>query len=407
MLQRFTLGLSIVAAFAAANADAPRARGADESVDCGCGCGVAAPGGWFTADYLQWWLQGDRTPALVTSNPAGTALEDVGNLAAPSTSVLFGDDRTGDAGRPGVRLGGGKWLGDGCDLALGGEIFWVGEDAENFSRLSDGNPALARPFFNTDPDINAPDAELIAFDDPSDGDIVDGRVSVQTGSDIYSANLDLHKLLAMNLQGAYGYRVESLAGYRFFRLDESLQITENLLVTGGGGAIANGTTIDVLDQFGASNEFHGFELGAKGRFYRGLWALDALGKLGLGNNHQRVRINGSTTVTVPTFDPLVTSGGLLAQDSNIGVFEHDSFALLPELQLNLIRHLNDNWDFRVGYTLLFLTDVVRPGSSIDTSVNGLFLNPNAPPFNGVSPAFALHESSVWLQGINFGLACQF
>jgi hypothetical protein len=286
-------------------------------------------------------------------------------------------------------------------------LFWVGEDAESYSALSTGDPALSRPFFNSDPNVNAPDAELVAFDDPSDGDILDGGIRIESGSDIYSACIDLHQLLAFDGGGARGYRVESLLGYRFFRLDESLQITENLLITGGGGAIANGTTIDLVDQFGSSNEFHGFELGARTRCVRGLWAIDALAKLGLGNNRQRVRINGSTTVTVPTFDPLVTSGGLLAQDSNIGVFESDAFALLPELQVNLSRRLNEYWEARVGYTLLFLTDAVRPGSQIDATVDGRFLDPNAPPFTASHPAFALDERSVWLQGINLGLACRF
>jgi hypothetical protein len=406
MVPQFRPSYCILAATLALGVGSGPSSGSEPAVDCGCCCEASAAG-WFTADYLHWWLQGDRVPALVTSSPSGTAQADAGQLELPTTAVLFGDDRINDRGRPGVRLGLGRWIDECGQWAIGGEFFWVGEDDDGFRAFSDGDPALARPFFNTDPNVNGQDAQLIAFDDSVNGDVLDGGVSVETASDIYSVNIDLHQLAVNNVSGGYGWRIEALAGYRFFRLDENLRISEDLLVTGGGGGVVVGTTFDIFDEFGASNEFHGFEVGSKTRCYHGLWTIDMLAKLGIGNNHQRVRIDGVTVVTVPNFAPLASSGGLLAQDSNIGAFEHDSFALLPELQINLARQLNDYWEFRVGYTLLFLTDVVRPGGHIDSSADGRFLDPLSPPFTPTNPAFTLDETSIWLQGVNFGLACQF
>jgi hypothetical protein len=132
-----------------------------------------------------------------------------------------------------------------------------------------------------------------------------------------------------------------------------------------------------------------------------------LAKLGLGNDHQRIRIDGSTTVTVPTFSPFTTSGGLLVQESNAGVYEFDEFALLPELRLQIGRRLTETCQFRVGYNLLFLTEALRPGPSIDRMVDGRFLDPLAPPFVATGPVFTQESSSVWLQGINVGFLCYF
>jgi hypothetical protein len=384
-----------------------------ESASC-CGkktlrracCCQSPSDGWFTADYLNWWLQGDRVPALVTSSPAGTAQSDVGILGLPTTTVLLGDERIADAGRPGVRIGLGQWLDVHSEWALAGEGFWVSEDAVRFSAFSAGDPALARPFFNTDPNVNAEDAELVAFDDPVNGDVLDGRVSLEARSEIYSTNVDLEKVVVRGLCRSRGYRVALLGGYRFFRLNERLEINEDLLVT-GGGAVAAGTTFEIVDRFAAANEFHGAEFGVKSRWLRGPWTFDALAKLGLGNNRQRVSAGGSTAITVPTFDPFVTEGGLLVQETNSGATERDRFALLPELQLKAACRLNNNWEWHVGYTLLFLTDAVRPGAQIDRQVDGRFLDPNAGPFTPTNPAFAFEDSSVWLQGVNVGLTYRY
>lgn len=365
-------------------------------------CPVPGADGWFTADYLHMWLQGDRVPALVTSSPLGTDREDVGVLGLPSTTILFGDDRIGGEGQPGVRLSLGRYLDNNCEIAFAGEFFWLGQDAQLFSAYSEGNPGLARPFFNTDPSVNAEDAELVAFDDPVDGDILNGQVSVDANNNIYSTSLYFTRAIAYSGGRYHGYRCESLAGYRYFQLEERLAITENLEVA-GGGSVAVGTTFDITDRFSTSNEFHGFEWGLKTQVYSGLWTFDALAKLGLGNAHQRIRIDGSTTITVPTFPPFTTSGGLLVQGSNSGVYEFDEFALLPELRLQVGRKLSNQCHLRVGYNLLFLTDALRPGPSIDRMVDGRFLDPLAPPFIATNPVFSPETSSVWLQGINVGI----
>jgi hypothetical protein len=297
----------------------------------------------------------------------------------------------------------GRWLDDCQDVGLGLEFFWLGDDAEEFVASSQGEPILARPFFNTDPGVNGEDAQLVAFDDPVAGDVLDGTVRVDTSAEAYSLATSFHRLLSSNYCGDRGYQVHLVGGYRFFRLNESLRISESLLVTEAGGLVAQGTTLDLFDDFGASNEFHGGEIGLRTVICRSAWSLDVLAKLGIGNNHQHIRINGQNSVVVPDFAPFTSGGGLFAQSSNFGNYENDEVALLPEFQLNVAWQWTDFTRLRIGYTLLFLTEAVRPGGHIDRMVNGLFLDPLAPPFVSANPAFAFDSTSVWMQGINLGI----
>jgi len=377
------------------------------SFSCGGGCSwdSACAVGWVTADYLHWWMKGDAAGVLVTSSPLGTPRPVAGVLGQPTTQILYGGDRIADGGRPGVRLGFGKYIGGTIDWAVGTELFWVGHDDDDFAAFSQGNLALARPFFNTDPNVNAEDAELVAFDDPDGFDVLDGLVSVDTHSSAFSVGTHLYHLWACRTMPDRGYRVHTFGGYRYFRLDESVRIAENLLVTEPGGAIAQGTTIDLFDQFDASNNFHGGEFGIKTHMYRGPWTLDLLAKLAVGGTLQKVRINGQNTVTVSAggIPPFTSTGGLLAQPTNIGTWQDEQFALLPQLQLHLGVQLTPSTRARVGYTLLYLTEVARPGTSIDRNVDGRFLDPLAGPFTATNPAFGFDSTSIWMQGINIGL----
>ena len=63
-------------------------------------------------------------------------------------------------------------------------------------------------------------------------------------------------------------------------------------------------------------------------------AIDAI-QLALGNNTQRVRINGSTVITPPNQTSATSAGGLLAQPTNIGTYERSDFTAIPNLSMNL------------------------------------------------------------------------
>jgi hypothetical protein len=191
-------------------------------------------------------------------------------------------------------------------------------------------------------------------------------------------------------------RIDWIAGYQFMRLDDALLIDSTHFLEQLGNI-----QLDIRDRFATQNEFHGGQIGLRGQMMRGCWSLEALGKVALGVTRQQVAIDGRTQITPGT--NLV--GGLLAQESNIGLYQRDKFAYIPELTLNLRYHATPNLSFHAGYSLIWWSDVVTSGRQIDTGVNLTQLN--GPLIGEARPEFAFDDGSYYLQGINFGLNWDF
>jgi hypothetical protein len=204
------------------------------------------------------------------------------------------------------------------------------------------------------------------------------------------------------LWDAWYYRFDVIGGYRFFKLDEGLFINDTVFPT--GGIFVPGTFIDTIDVFETENQFHGGEVGMMAEFRRSGFSLELRAKVGLGNNRQRVEIFGETTVN-DTISSVVTPGGLLALPTNIGTFSRDEFTVIPQLGLKLGYHFTDNLRATVGYDILHVNNVIRPGDQIDLSINPTQLNgqPLNPNPGGFRPAVTFRETDLWLQGFNAGI----
>jgi len=319
--------------------------------------GSCAERWWVRADYLLWWIQGNRLPPLVTMNPTGgppTGLE----------PVLFGGESVDNDLRHGVRTSLGVWLDDAQDWGLEGHYFYVGNAAGGYQAASDGDPILARPFF----DAGVPDAQWIALPGWSTG-----QIRIDTSSDAQSAGLLLRRAW---LQGCQG-QIAVLGGYRYFRFRERLTIDEDLL-------LLDAISVQSRDEFAVQNDFHGAEIGLAAALQHGRWSLDALTKLGLGGVRQRLDIGGRTESTTGG----VQEFGLLAQASNIGHASDTEFAFLPELGVNVGYGLTSSLSLRAGYSLLWLTDALRTGDQVDLDIGG--------------PA-PMDTTSICVQGINLGV----
>src|SRR5262249_30067376 len=118
-----------------------------------------------------------------------------------------------------------------------------------------------------------------------------------------------------------------------------------------------------------------------------------------------VGIDGRTAITLPSEPATNFTGGILALPSNIGGYHRGRFAVLPEFGATLHYQINPIWKVNAGYTLLILSNVVRPGDQIDTRVNTNQFPP-AVPGPTTFPKFVFNDSDVWIQGVNIGLeAC--
>src|SRR5262249_28523441 len=148
---------------------------------------------------------------------------------------------------------------------------------------SNGNPILARPFVDavTGNEI----AQFVAF--PK---LVSGQVTVDWSSRLWGAEANIrHKLLCGPC-----FHVDLLYGYRYLQLEDALSINEDLSVPLGTGQAPLG--IAIRDSFSTVNQFHGGQIGIEfeQRFFRRLF-INFDGKVALGNNHEAVNINGTTT----------------------------------------------------------------------------------------------------------------
>jgi hypothetical protein len=343
---------------------------------------------WARGDYLLWWTKGNRLPPLVTTSPGNTPIPGAGVLGMPGTQILYGNRGIDDQERAGGRLSLGHWFDDCHELGWQASLFSVGDgaSADNFSIQSPGDMILARPFFNTE--RNVQDAFIVAY--PNDSA---GQIDVLTSSEMHSASLLLRRKWS---HGCIG-RFDLVGGYRFFRYREGLTIQDTIVPLAFGGTLV----IDRFDRFRTENDFHGGEIGLSAEFDRGPWTFDMLAKIALGNVHKAVMVDGRTTVNAVGGPPAVFNRGLLTQPSNIGRRTSNDFGVLPELNLNLRYNATPCLSFLCGYTFLYLNETFRTGDQIDFNVDPRQLPPSA--FIGTEPAPFMRTTHLWAQGVNFGV----
>lgn len=399
---------------------APYYTSPDTSFNPSC-CRGARGRFYGNAEYLLWWIDGFYVPPLVTTSPAGTPQAEAGVLGEEGTTVLFGQGEILDGSRDGLRFQLGTWFNEYQDLAIEGDIFFFETKSTGFSATGvAGAPILARPFFNMvpvdgegDPLPPAEDAELVSF--PG---VVEGTVSVDSRSSFNGAGLRLRAAICCKELGgvcntcnpcgpAVGpssvSRIDVLAGYRFLKLDERVLIQEDLnsLITASPG------TFDIYDRFDTYNEFHGGDVGFIWQWESPRWTLECLTKVALGNTHQRVTIDGSTTVS-DGVNSYTEEGGLLALRSNIGTYKRNKFTAIPEIGVTAGYRVTPRLKATVGYTLIYWGSVVRPGDHIDLDVNPNLLPPVVEPVVGPErPRFAWDDTSLLAHGLNLGLDYRF
>jgi hypothetical protein len=158
-------------------------------------------------------------------------------------------------------------------------------------------------------------------------------------------------------------------------------------------------TLDLFDLFDTRNDFHGAQLGVVFRERVCRWSMEMLLKLGLGNTHSQVVIDGSAMLGLP---PFPHPEGLLAKETNIGVYERDQFTMIPELGVTLGYDITCNLRATFGYTFIYWSKVARPGDQIDLTV---FMPQAVPPHD--HPQFNWVTTDFWAQGLRFGFDYRF
>lgn len=345
--------------------------------------GVAAAtqshGFWIRPEYLMWSTKGAETPALVTDGGTGV-------LGAPGTTVAFGGDDLNDDWRSGGRVSAGYWLRCFPATAIEGNVFALAEEQTTFQASGTTADPVARPFFNVQ--LPGEDARLV----PAAG-FTSGNISIQSTTELQGGELLLRHVLGPPSK----IPTAVLVGYRYMRLDDDLRINEFQTAAPGP------TTVSLFDSFDTSNTFHGGNVGVISEVSYNRWFGELLMKVALGNVHSKVRIDGSTTTAVAPFAPVTTVGGLLAQSSNIGTYEQNEFAVIPELAATIGFHITERLKATAGYTFIYWSRVARAGNQIDRDLNP----PAVPGPNTLRPEFVFRTTDFWAHGVNVGLEYSF
>jgi hypothetical protein len=339
-------------------------------------------------DFLLWWRGDESLPPLVTTSTPGTPIEQAGILGDPNTTILYGAEAADNGATAGGRIMVGAWTDCEQTKGIGFRMFALGTSRSRYTDTSVDTPILARPFYNLTRD--AADADVFAY--PTE---TTGAVSVELASQAGGGDFFLRRLFYADP----GRRVDLLFGYQLARIDQELRIATTRTVVRDGGSIPFGTVVGSFDRFDTRNTFNAFAIGMIGEYDRGPITWRLLAKIGLGNMHQEVRINGATARTIPGLPTDTVNTGLFAQDSNSGTDSRDMFAVSPEVGINLAYHLSARVDLTAGYSFIYWNHFADAAGQIDPGIDTSG-DPNA-----TRPAFLFADSDYLLHGLNLGIQC--
>ena len=360
----------------------------------GCGSSGLLSGGrvWGGLEYLLFWHKNRTLPTFATTSPQGTPSAIAGVLGQPTTSVLFANEEISDEVATGFRTTVGFWLDSDRCFGFGLRYFDMDDQTVGYNAQSDGDPILARPFFNSDPGENAEDALLVAFPGIATGGINATSVTDIDGFDAFGR----YKLFC-----GYGNRIDAIVGYQHTEIDDAIRIRHNITSVNGFTHGPVGTEIQSQDRYQTSNEFDGGEIGFLSEACDGRLTWSLLTKIAFGNMRQGYTIDGSTRTTVPGAGSAAFPYGLLNLPSNSGSYERDEFAIVPELNVSVAFAVTKSFHLTLGYNFIYWSDVVMANQAIDTTINptqvtGGLVGP-------ADPTFIFPESqSFWTQGLSLG-----
>ena len=314
---------------------------------------------WVRGDWLLWNFRDTPVPVLIAT----------GNPALPAPAVPGGGNFRPLGAGPrdlgafhGVRLTVGQWFDP--DGELGAELsgFAFGrEGSATFFTGSAATPVLSVPVVGTN-------GAASVFDFAFPGRFA-GALGVRTATQLWGGEANaLHRWY-----GDGNLTVDSLFGYRFLQLNERVELlgrsqAAGALATFNGAILPLGVTVFTRDAFRARTAFHGAQVGGRVSYTRDRFTLTVFGKGGAGANIQTLRVEGNTTAT-GLGTTRVANGGVRGLPSNIGRATNTDFSLIGETGIELGVRVTGGLSLRVGYNLLFWSDVLRPGNAIDPVVS--------------------------------------
>lgn len=340
------------------------------------------PASWYRAELLLWWPKGQPMP------PVAVVGQEIPRLGSPGVSALGGQSL------PSPDTAGGRFvvgwaLSDNRTHGFEVSYFFLGTNTQSTSlyKTPVGRAQyLGRPYISAA--TGSEEVALVAGPGNS------GELTASTSGRFTGWEASVLRSL---LDGPT-FRVSALAGYRYFMANEGLRVESRTLVPPSIAVTPGPLTLPahaMADQFDAHNRFHGGQVGLRADVERGAFFAELDAKIGFGRTVEVVRVSGLTA-----FDggPVVSTG-IYGQPSNAGRVARASFAVLPEAGLRVGWKLGEKSRVSLGYTLIYLSDAVRPGDQLDRVLD----LPGTGGGFGDRPAPLFVRSDLWVQGLSLGL----
>jgi hypothetical protein len=345
---------------------------------------------WGSAEYLNWWVQDSPISApLITQNNNPSAF---GFINEPGTTIIFGADSNrnsfnfGSISGVSVTIGG--WLDDACRYGIEASGFGFPEEKQSFNASSVNGkiPIVNIPFFSTQMS--------------SDVGLLNGlpkTASVTVSDTFQPTSIELNGLV--NVENQSQFPLVLLAGFHYMNINEKLSMNDAVY----NATLIPNSVLNINDVFATTNNFYGFQVGARTGFDRNKLNFSVATAIALGVDYQKLGISGQSNLNnTQILQPI----GLFAEPSNIGTFKNNQFAVLPQLEAKISYHLNRNISPFITYTFIYLSNTIRPGNQIDPNINnsqnkliggtGVLTGP-------ASPAVKFNNSGMWMQGVSVGV----
>ncbi len=349
---------------------------------------------WIFTEYLVWGMRAAKMPAIVTTS---FNVDSLGRLDQPDTRVLFGED-VSLPWKQGFRFHIGSWFEPTETLGIDGSYMVLFNRSRFYESGGQADTLTARPFFNVLTG-KADSGPIVTPPSATNPNIIPtgGGIIVDMPSRFQSVEVNAISNYRRGMDG----RIDWFAGFRYFNLTEGLSIYEALYVDDPAAQLA-GTTFAFQDSFDTRNYIYTAQVGARLVSRRGCFSYTITGRLGMGWSHQAARIDGGTMIWDRVTFPQIYQGGFLTQASSTGNYNQDKFIFTPEIGFKVSYELADHVNVSLGYSLIFLSSVLRPGDLIDTRLNPNFLAPAEGSLAPHLPQPVFKDSTFWTHGATFG-----
>jgi hypothetical protein len=364
----------------------------------GCGVGklssllnCGGSEGWARSEFLMWFVQDRQSPALVATAP-------VGDPDFLDTTTVYGDPLESDLS-VGFRGDYGIYVSD--HVGVGGRFWIIDDSAEDYSRQGNGNDiSLGRPYFNTLTNTN--DVNIVAYNGLIDGLIFESAGTVEARNSLDMMGAEAYA--RVNLSSRSSSHLDFLGGYSYFQVDDTLQIQSSTIRIRSQLQPQNvGLTTQFRDSFETENRFNGGQVGFESVVKNGCWTARTLGKVHMGNMRQTISMFGDRTNTPAGGNPINANAGMYVGAGESGEHQRDEFTFVPELNFKLGYSFRKHVEFSVGYTFIYFDNVALAGNYVNNNINSLDLaDTNPAPDPGRT--FSFKDGSLWVQGIDLGVA---